>query len=148
MTDRVRDKFEQHHNYKMVQWKKTVEFDILNDISDHVTLVQLIDTDGNVHHSVNINRCSLYKYNDKRALTLIKKSLDIMYSTYKNEKGIYAEFKSVYYASRYVNPKAKYANTDKLETFWIVVLSKILYMCVYINIVFPLKIEKYNNIRT
>ena len=40
--------------------EKTGEFDILNEISDHVTLVQLIDTDGNISHFVSIIRCWIY----------------------------------------------------------------------------------------
>ena len=37
--------------------KKTGEFGLLNGISNHVELVQLIDTDGNVNHAVSINVC-------------------------------------------------------------------------------------------
>ena len=47
-------------------------FDILNDISDHVMLVQPIDTDSTVNHVVSIIRCWIYDYNYKRALPLIK----------------------------------------------------------------------------
>ena len=53
-------------------YKKTGEFDVLNDISDHVTLVQLIKTAGNVKNSVIIIRCWIYDTNNKRALPLIK----------------------------------------------------------------------------
>ena len=54
VTDCVRE--EGNHNicYNMVKWGKRGEFYILNDISDHVTLAQLIDTDGNVNHVVSI----------------------------------------------------------------------------------------------
>ena len=51
---------------------KTGQFDTLNEISDHVTSVQLIDTDGNVNRTVSIIRCWIYDYNYKRALPLIK----------------------------------------------------------------------------
>ena len=98
----------------VIRWlhEKKSEFDILNDISDHVTLVQLIDTAGNVNHVVIIIGCCIYYSNYKRALPFIKESLDIIFSPSKDEKGMYAEFKYVYYAIRYVNPKAKSAKTE------------------------------------
>ena len=41
LTDGVRNKGEQRFRYKAVQWKNKGSFDITNDISDHVKLVQL-----------------------------------------------------------------------------------------------------------
>ena len=61
-----------------------------NDISDHVTLVQLIDTSGNFNHAVIIIGCWIYDSNYKRALPSIKEYLDIICSPYKDEKGMYA----------------------------------------------------------
>ena len=87
--------------------QKTGEFDILYDIRDHVTLVQLVYTSGNVNHAVSIIGCWIYDSNYKIELPLIKESLDIICSPYKYEKWMYAEFKDVYYAVRYVNPKEK-----------------------------------------
>ena len=43
--------------------KKTVEFDTLNDIRDHVVLVQLIDTAVNVNNAVSIIGRWIYDYN-------------------------------------------------------------------------------------
>ena len=40
-------------------------FHIFNEISDHVTLVQLIDTAGNVNHAVSITGCCIYDSNEK-----------------------------------------------------------------------------------
>ena len=71
MTDRVREEDNQNIRYKMFKLK-TGEFDILNDISDHVTLVQLIETAGNVNHAVSIIRCWIYDSNYKRELPLTK----------------------------------------------------------------------------
>ena len=53
MTDRVREEGDQHRCNKTVK-NKTGEFDILNDISDHVMLFHMIDTAGNVNHAVSI----------------------------------------------------------------------------------------------
>ena len=63
MKDSVRKEGYQHLCYK---------FDILNDISDHMTLVKLIDTAINVNHAVSIIGCWIYDSNHKRALPLIK----------------------------------------------------------------------------
>ena len=43
--------------------------------------------------------------NYKRALPLMKESLDSIFSPYKNEKGMYAEFEDVFYEVMYFNPK-------------------------------------------
>ena len=40
--------------YYIKQWKIKGNLDIINDISEHVTLVQLMDRIGNMNHSVII----------------------------------------------------------------------------------------------
>ena len=45
---------EQHLRYNLKKWKKKGDFDILNDISENITLVQLMDTLGNLNHPINI----------------------------------------------------------------------------------------------
>ena len=52
--------------------KKKGEFDTFNVIRDHLTLVQLIDTDGNVNHAVSITECWIYYSSYKIALPLMK----------------------------------------------------------------------------
>ena len=64
MTYRVREERYQH----LYRLKKTGEFDIMNDISEHVTPVQLVDTAGNVNHVVSIIACWIYDSNYKIAL--------------------------------------------------------------------------------
>ena len=98
MTDRVREKVDRQLRYNMVKWKKTGEFDILNDISDYVALVQLVYTAGNANHAVSIIECWIYDFNYKRAPPLIKESLDIIFSPSKYYKVMYEEFKYVHYA--------------------------------------------------
>ena len=49
-----RRKGEEHLQYNLTIWKKNDAFDILNDISEDVTLVQLMDSLGNVNHVINI----------------------------------------------------------------------------------------------
>ena len=54
MKYRVRNKVEQHLNYKITPWKKKGSFGIIRDSSQNVTLVHLMDTVGNVNHAVII----------------------------------------------------------------------------------------------
>ena len=51
LTERVRNKGEQWCRYEIFQWNNKVSFDVFNDISDHVTFVQLEDSAGNVNHA-------------------------------------------------------------------------------------------------
>ena len=85
---------------------------IFISISDHVTLVQLINTSGIVNYAVIINGFWIKYFNFRRALPLMKKSLDIIWNPSKYKKGFYAEFEYIYYVVRYVNPKEKSANTE------------------------------------
>ena len=38
----------------MGKWKKLVTFDVMNNISEHVTLVQLMFSLGNVNHALSV----------------------------------------------------------------------------------------------
>ena len=54
MSDQARKFVEQDLLYKLEQWKKTGTFDILNNISEYVTLVQLMNSIGNMNHAVSV----------------------------------------------------------------------------------------------
>ena len=54
MTNRIHIKGEQHLIYNMKIWNKSDAFDILNNINEYVTLVQLMDSLGNVNHAISI----------------------------------------------------------------------------------------------
>ena len=43
-------------HYTLVKYKKKGSYDILKDISEHVTLVQLIDYLGNINHAISVVR--------------------------------------------------------------------------------------------
>ena len=43
-----------HLHYKLEKLKKMGNFDILNNISEHITLVQLMDSLDNVNNSVSV----------------------------------------------------------------------------------------------
>ena len=43
-----------HMNYNRGMWNKTGDYDILNNISEYVTLVQLMGSLDNLNHTVNV----------------------------------------------------------------------------------------------
>ena len=45
---------------------KKGKFDIMNDISENITLVQLMDSFGNVNHAVSIVLYWIFESNNKR----------------------------------------------------------------------------------
>ena len=54
MKNRRRIKGEHNLQYNMTIWKKNDDYDILNNISEYVTLVQLMDSLVNVNHAISI----------------------------------------------------------------------------------------------
>ena len=58
--------------YKILQCNKIVEFEIVNNISEDVTLDKLMVTVGHVNHTVSIYVCWINYYDYKRALPLVK----------------------------------------------------------------------------
>ena len=70
MKSRRKIKVEQNLRYNLKLWKKNDAFDILNYISENVTLVQLIDSLGNVNNAISIVGHSIFDSNYKKALCL------------------------------------------------------------------------------
>ena len=60
MTDRVRKKGEKRCRYDIVQWGKKRRIWYLNDISDHVKLVQLIDTGYELYEAPSSCNTTVY----------------------------------------------------------------------------------------
>ena len=54
MKNRRRRKGEQNLQYNLTQRKKNDAFDILNEIIEDVTLVQLMDSLGNLNRAISI----------------------------------------------------------------------------------------------
>ena len=54
MTNMMHIKAEQHLKYNMKVWHKNDTFDILKNISEYVTLVQLMNSRGNMNHAISI----------------------------------------------------------------------------------------------
>ena len=55
VLDKARNKGEKHIRYKLEKWNKMSIFDVLDNISKHVTLMQLMYSLGNVNHSVGVD---------------------------------------------------------------------------------------------
>ena len=54
MVDKERNKGEHRLRYKSELWNKIGSFDITNDISEHVTLVNMMNSFSNLDHVVNL----------------------------------------------------------------------------------------------
>ena len=82
------------------------EYKILEYISANVTLVQLMDSLGNVNHATSVVGSWIFDSNYERALVLNKASLDMICAPYVGEDQA-AKFEKVYYAVRYIFNEAK-----------------------------------------
>ena len=60
--------------------EKKGDIDILNDISEHFTLVQLMYTLGNLNHAISIVCDWIFDSNYDKALHMIRESLDLICS--------------------------------------------------------------------
>ena len=54
MLNRKRNKGEARVHYKLMKYKKMGEYKSLEDISANITLVQLMDSLGNVNHAISV----------------------------------------------------------------------------------------------
>ena len=75
MKNRRNIKGEQNLQYNLTIWEKNDAFDIINDISENVTLVKLMDSLGNVNHDISIVGNWIFESNYKKALCLKKELL-------------------------------------------------------------------------
>ena len=88
----------------MEHWKKIGTFDILNNFIKHVTLVQIMDSVGNVNHSVSVFGKWIFDSNCQQYFPLNIYSLNLMCAC-SDEDDYFEKFQVVHYAVRYVNPK-------------------------------------------
>ena len=90
----------QNLQYNLMIWKKNDNFGILNDISEDVTLVQLMDSLGGVNHGISIVGRWLFDSNYKKALFFTQELLDIICYPFIEEELILT-FQYVFYAVGY-----------------------------------------------
>ena len=101
MSYQVNNMGEKHLHYNIQKWKKCPS-DIPHDISENVTLVQLMNSFVNVNHAVSIVGYCIFDSNKKKALPLTLDSLNIICSTSEGEV-MFTMFETVLYAFRYIN---------------------------------------------
>ena len=97
----MRNKGEPRVHYSLERIKKKGEYEILNNISANVTLVQLMDSIGNVNHAISVVGSWIFDSNYERALVLNKTSLDMMCAPSVGEEQA-SIFEKVDYAVTYI----------------------------------------------
>ena len=93
-------------NYSLVKYKKKGYYDIMIDISENVTLVQLMDSLGNVNHDISVVGYWIFDSNYKKALVLNRASLDMICAPSVGEEQA-AKFETVFTAVRYIRSAAQ-----------------------------------------
>ena len=101
MKNRRRIKGEQNLKYYLTIWMKNDAFDILSDISEDVTLVELMYSLGNVNRDISIVGHWIFDSKYNKSLCLTKKALGIIcYPSIGKE--LVATIQSIFYAVRYI----------------------------------------------
>ena len=77
------------------------EYTILEDIIENFTLVQLMDSLGNVNHAISVVGNWVFDSNYEKAIVLNRASLDMICAPYVGEEQDYI-FESVFTAVRYI----------------------------------------------
>ena len=88
-------------HYILRKYKKKGSCDILKDISEHFTLVQLMDYLGNVNHAISVVGYWIFDSNYKKALVLNRESLDMIFAPSVGEEQD-DEFETAFAAVRYI----------------------------------------------
>ena len=88
-------------NYSLIKYKKKGLYYILKDISEHFTLVHLMDSLVNVNRAISVVGYCIFESNYKKALVLNSESLDMICAPSVGEKQV-AGFETVFSAVRYI----------------------------------------------
>ena len=106
MLNKKINKGEARVNYKLMKYKKMGEYEILEDIGANVTLVQLMDSLGNVNHAISVVGSWILDSKYDRALVLNRASLNMICAPSVGEEQD-SMFEKVHYAVRYIFNEAK-----------------------------------------
>ena len=60
LWNKERNKSDKCHRYNLKKWNERATFDSFNNISNHATLSQFMDTVGNVNNAVIIDGFCIY----------------------------------------------------------------------------------------
>ena len=72
--------------YSPRKYKNMGSYDIMTDRSENVTLVQLMDSLGNVNHDIGVVGYWIFDSNCEKALVLNRESLDMICAPYVSEE--------------------------------------------------------------
>ena len=97
--NKIKGKLKVH--YCLRKYKRKGYYDILTYISENVTLVQLMDSLGNVNCAISVVGCWIIDPNYKRSLVLNRASLDMIFAPSVGEEQV-SEFETVFTAVRYI----------------------------------------------
>ena len=78
MQNKKRNKGETRVHYSLEKYEKKGEYDILKNISANVTLVQLMDSLGNMNHAISVVGSWIFDSNYEKELVLNKESLNMI----------------------------------------------------------------------
>ena len=73
-------------HYGLIKYKQTGSYKILKEISENVTLVQLMYSLGNMNHDISVVGYWIFDSNYKEALVLNRASLDMICAPYFSEE--------------------------------------------------------------
>ena len=99
MKNNKRNKGEVRVHYKLIKYKKKGEYNIMENISENVTLVQLMDSLVNVNHAISVVSNWIFDSNYEKALVLNRASLDMFCAPSFGEEQD-AIFESIFYCSQ------------------------------------------------
>ena len=106
MQNRKRNKSEQKLYYNQEKKKKKGEYDIFNDITTNVTLVQLMDSLVNNNHDISVVGSWIFDSNYDKSLVLNRASLYMICASSIGEEQA-ACFEIVYYSVRFISKEAQ-----------------------------------------
>ena len=95
MLKREKIKDGQKLYYSLKKYKNMGSFDILKDISEHVTLTQLMYYLVNFNHAISVIEYWIFDSNYEKSLVINRESLDIICAPYVGEKQV-ATFERVF----------------------------------------------------
>ena len=101
------NKGEARVHYKLIKYKNKGDYKIFEYISAKFTLVQLMNSLGNVNHAISVVGSWIFDLNCERALVLNKSSLDMICAPSIGEEQN-SIFENVYYSVRYISNEAKF----------------------------------------
>ena len=102
-------KGEHNLRYNLNICKKKRAFYIRNEISENISLMQLMDTLGNMNHAISILRSWVFHCYYEKSLFLEIESLNLIFSSSVGEEQV-ATFEAFFYAVRYMRSPG---NTEK-----------------------------------